>query len=148
MHTTQSNARARTHTQTHTHTYTCILWQWDWRKGFRKKKGRFKRTDRGGMMDRNRELVPDRYQQHQHTRELTSACRPAEEAVGSGRVPAADCQLCYGCQTDHSAWQAQCTPEKTKFYKLFFTSVQFNSRWYLCAQKSPYALHPVFQKFP
>ena len=26
--------------------------------------------------------------------------------------------------------------------------VQFSSRWYLCAQKSPYALHPVSQKFP
>ena len=27
-------------------------------------------------------------------------------------------------------------------------SVQFSSRWYLCAWKSPYALHPVSQKFP
>ena len=27
-------------------------------------------------------------------------------------------------------------------------SVQFSSRWYLCAQKSPYALHPVSQMFP
>ena len=27
-------------------------------------------------------------------------------------------------------------------------SVQFNSRWYLCARKSPYALHPVSQMFP
>ena len=27
-------------------------------------------------------------------------------------------------------------------------TVQFSSRWYLCAQKSPYALHPVSQKFP
>ena len=26
--------------------------------------------------------------------------------------------------------------------------VQFSSRWYLCAQKIPYALHPVSQKFP
>ena len=26
--------------------------------------------------------------------------------------------------------------------------LQFSSRWYLCAQKSPYALHPVSQKFP
>ena len=26
--------------------------------------------------------------------------------------------------------------------------VQFSSRWYLCARKSPYALHPVSQKFP
>ena len=25
---------------------------------------------------------------------------------------------------------------------------QFSSRWYLCARKSPYALHPVCQKFP
>ena len=58
-------------------------------------------------MDRNRELVPDRCQQRQHTRELTSVCRPAEEAVGSDRVPVADCQLCHNCQMDHSAWQAQ-----------------------------------------
>ena len=29
-----------------------------------------------------------------------------------------------------------------------FSSVQFSSRWYLCARKSPYALHPVCQKFP
>ena len=27
-------------------------------------------------------------------------------------------------------------------------SVHFNSRWYLCTLKSPYALHPVSQKFP
>ena len=27
-------------------------------------------------------------------------------------------------------------------------SVQFSSRWYLCAWKSPYALHPVSQTFP
>ena len=27
-------------------------------------------------------------------------------------------------------------------------SVQFIPRWYLCAQESPYALHPVSQKFP
>ena len=26
--------------------------------------------------------------------------------------------------------------------------VQFSSRWYLCARKSPYALHPFSQKFP
>ena len=28
------------------------------------------------------------------------------------------------------------------------SSVQFCSRWYLCAWKSPYALHPISQKFP
>ena len=28
------------------------------------------------------------------------------------------------------------------------SSVQFNSRLYLCARKSPYALHPVSQRFP
>ena len=28
------------------------------------------------------------------------------------------------------------------------SSVQFSSRWYLCAQKSPYVLHPICQKFP
>ena len=27
-------------------------------------------------------------------------------------------------------------------------TVQFSSRWYLCARKIPYALHPVSQKFP
>ena len=27
-------------------------------------------------------------------------------------------------------------------------SFQFSSRWYLCARKSPHALHPVSQKFP
>ena len=27
-------------------------------------------------------------------------------------------------------------------------SVQFSSRWYLCARKSPYALHCVYHKFP
>ena len=26
--------------------------------------------------------------------------------------------------------------------------ISFSSRWYLCARKSPYALHPVSQKFP
>ena len=25
---------------------------------------------------------------------------------------------------------------------------QFSSRWYLCAQKSPYMLHPISQKLP
>ena len=29
-----------------------------------------------------------------------------------------------------------------------FSSVQFSSRWYLRARNSPYALHPVSQKFP
>ena len=29
-----------------------------------------------------------------------------------------------------------------------YSSVQFNSRWYPCARKSPNALHPVSQKFP
>ena len=29
-----------------------------------------------------------------------------------------------------------------------YHSVQFSSRWYLRAWKSPYALHPVSQKFP
>ena len=29
-----------------------------------------------------------------------------------------------------------------------FSSVQFSSRWYLCPRKSPYALHPVSEKFP
>ena len=28
-----------------------------------------------------------------------------------------------------------------------FSLIQFSSRWYLCARKSPYALHPVSQKF-
>ena len=27
-------------------------------------------------------------------------------------------------------------------------SVQFSSRWYLCARKSPYVLHPVSKRFP
>ena len=30
----------------------------------------------------------------------------------------------------------------------YYVTVQFGSRWYLCAQKSPYTLHPVSQKFP
>ena len=31
----------------------------------------------------------------------------------------------------------------------FFSFVlQFSSRWYLCARKSPYAPYPVYQKFP
>ena len=29
-----------------------------------------------------------------------------------------------------------------------FSSVRFRSRWYLCARKSPYALHSVSRKFP
>ena len=28
------------------------------------------------------------------------------------------------------------------------SSLQFSSRWYLCTQKSQYALHPISQKFP
>ena len=35
----------------------------------------------------------------------------------------------------------------TKFRRLC-SSVQFSSRWYLCARKIPYALHSVSQKFP
>ena len=27
-------------------------------------------------------------------------------------------------------------------------TAQFSSRWYLCARKSPYAPHPVSQRFP
>ena len=34
-------------------------------------------------------------------------------------------------------------------YRLFlFSSVPFSSRWYLCARKIPYALHPVSETFP
>ena len=29
-----------------------------------------------------------------------------------------------------------------------FSSAQFRSRWYLCAQKSPYALHPASENVP
>ena len=29
-----------------------------------------------------------------------------------------------------------------------FSSVQFNSRWYLCAREGPYALHPISGVFP
>ena len=29
-----------------------------------------------------------------------------------------------------------------------FVSVEFSSKWYLCARKSPYALHPLCQKLP
>ena len=37
----------------------------------------------------------------------------------------------------------------TRYMQLYTdSSVQFSSRWYLCARKSPYALHPVSQKFP
>jgi len=39
--------------------------------------------------------------------------------------------------------------ELTRYMQLYTdSSVQFSSRWYLCARKSPYALHPVSQKFP
>ena len=31
---------------------------------------------------------------------------------------------------------------------LVLVCVHFSSRWYLCTQKSPYALHPVSQTFP
>ena len=56
------NTHMHTHTLTHTHTHTHTsqdngteekLFE---KKGFQ---GRFKRTDRGRMTDRNRELVPD-----------------------------------------------------------------------------------------
>ena len=30
----------------------------------------------------------------------------------------------------------------------YIHAVQFSSRWYLCAQKSPSVLYPVSQKFP
>ena len=30
----------------------------------------------------------------------------------------------------------------------YYVTVQFGSSWYLCAQKSPYTLHSVSQKFP
>ena len=29
-----------------------------------------------------------------------------------------------------------------------YSSVQFSSRWCLCARKSPYVLHPITQRFP
>ena len=39
--------------------------------------------------------------------------------------------------------------ELTRYMQLYTdSSVQFSSRWYLCARKSPYALHPVSQKLP
>ena len=36
----------------------------------------------------------------------------------------------------------------SKTSNLVIEKVHFSSRWYQCARKSPYALHPVSQKFP
>ena len=33
-------------------------------------------------------------------------------------------------------------------YQRRYSIIQFSSRWYLCARKSPYALHSLSQKFP
>ena len=33
-------------------------------------------------------------------------------------------------------------------HKVFFSSVQLSSIWYLSTQESPYALHPISRKFP
>ena len=68
-HTFTAHTRTHTHTHTqhaHTHTHTHrVIYQGNGteEKVFKKKgfQGRFKRTDRGGMMDRNRELIPDNW---------------------------------------------------------------------------------------
>ena len=54
-----------------------------------------------------------------------------------------------------ASWEAvlnSLIPGRTFFYwlrkKVLASSVQFTWRWYLCAWKSPYALHPIPHKFP
>ena len=41
-----------------------------------------------------------------------------------------------------------CVCEEDSFLQNSSILLQFSSRWYVCARKSPYALHPVSQKFP
>ena len=54
-----------------------------------------------------------------------------------------------GTQSEDASW-----PGSTENVQVFpledfrWLLCQFSSRWYLCAQKSPYALHPVSHKFP
>ena len=45
-----------------------------------------------------------------------------------------------------STSDTSCT--STRGYYFCFSWVQFSSRWYVCARKSLYALHPVSQEFP
>ena len=55
------------------------------------------------------------------------------------------------CQHSRTVDTAQCIgfhPSGRSKHVMLFSSVLFSSRWYLCARKSPYALHPVSQKFP
>ena len=45
-------------------------------------------------------------------------------------------------------WAMQARIMQTLQRPLSVIVTQFSSRWYLCARKSPYALHPVSQTFP
>ena len=71
---------------------------------------------------------------------------------------------CYGTLRTRWLWQTCLhtdTDRSSAFYRCHFCchgllkspsgntgNMQFSSRWYLCARKSPCALHPVSQKFP
>ena len=70
-------------TDTHSH----ISGQWDWRKGFWKEKGfhgRFKRTYRGHMTDRNRELVPHSWSLVRERPLITGLCSEGWYSEHSG----------------------------------------------------------------
>ena len=55
------NAHTRAHAHTHTNTHQSHIRAMRLKKRFLKRgfQGRFKRADRGSMVDRKRELVPD-----------------------------------------------------------------------------------------
>ena len=48
----------------------------------------------------------------------------------------------------HNAWTALSAHSDFIGSWVSACYIQFSSRWYLCARKSPHALHPVSQKFP
>ena len=62
IHQLHSHCMKHAPSHTHAHTHTLISGKWDWKKDFWKEKGfhvRSERTNRGRMMDRNGELVPN-----------------------------------------------------------------------------------------
>ena len=56
--------------------------------------------------------------------------------------------LCNTCPKPSNSKSKTATTRTVDIKEVQNESVQFSSRWYLCAWKSPYALHPVSQTFP
>ena len=83
---------------------------------------------------------------------------PIEECLGTQLMPrhrrssppwaTSSSATCLGSPDITEAHSPEHSGQCTHDSRSAAPPIQFSSRWYLCAQKSPYALHPISLKFP